>query len=222
MKPKARKGKKETLRAFHNKKSIKEKYVKRIELHAKLDEIIQGKYWERGKGCATGCAVHSTKPHKKYETLLGIPEALAWLEDDIFERLSNGEAKKFAVDFLKVIPVGADLTKVVWKFKIWVLVDRHNGVIQYANEETKRIIKQIVALQKRELRGDRVDEGDWSAARSAAWSAARSAARSAAWSAARSAAWSAESAAWSAESVAWSAYYKKCARKLLSLLRSAK
>ena len=42
------------LLAFHNSPSIKAKYLDRIRIHAMQDEIIHGKYWENGKGCAWG------------------------------------------------------------------------------------------------------------------------------------------------------------------------
>ena len=197
------------LYAFHNKQSLKEKYVKRVEAHYKADEIVQGIYWENGKGCAVGCTMEmdndSVNIHRQMEKVLGIPEWLALLEDGIFEGLPNEEAKKFPLRFLQAIKPGADLSKVEYQFKIWLLVDKHNGVIQWANDETKKIIKDIVKLQKRALKGDMPSESDWS-------SVARSAARSAAWSAARSAAWSA----------AWSAHYEKMADKLISLLKKAK
>lgn len=47
------------LLSFHGKQSIKDKYIKRLKLHYKMDEIVKGKYWENGKGCAVGCTIHS-------------------------------------------------------------------------------------------------------------------------------------------------------------------
>ena len=44
-----------TLRAYHGDQAIKAKYLDRIRLHALQDQIIHGKYWEGGKGCAVGC-----------------------------------------------------------------------------------------------------------------------------------------------------------------------
>jgi hypothetical protein len=236
---------KKKLLAFYGKQSIKDKYLKRVQKHYDADEIIHGTYWENGKGCAVGCTIQGSD-HKKFETLLGIPESLAHLEDKIFEGLTNGEAKEFPLKFLNAIAPGADLSQVSIKMKIYILTDKHNGVIQYANEETKKIIEEIVRLQKKLLKGENVDD-ELAAARSAAWSAAwsaesaaESAARSA-WSAARSAE-SAESAAWSArsaaesarsaesaarsaesaESAARSAAYKGYAKKLIQLLKEAK
>lgn len=73
-----------TLLAFHGDKAIKAKYLARVKAHAEADEIIHGTYWEKGKGCAVGCTIHSEK-HSAYETELGMPIILARLEDRIFE-----------------------------------------------------------------------------------------------------------------------------------------
>lgn len=65
-----------TLIAYHGDPAIKAKYLTRIQAHEAADEIIHGKYWENGKGCAVGCTVHSNS-HAAFETELGIPRMLA-------------------------------------------------------------------------------------------------------------------------------------------------
>lgn len=80
------------MKAFHNDPKIKAKYLKRVRAHAKADEIVKGRYWEDGKGCAVGCTIHSSN-HSAYETELGIPRILARLEDTLFENLPNVLAK---------------------------------------------------------------------------------------------------------------------------------
>src|SRR5258708_23029455 len=96
---------------FNGDQSIKEKYINRLQLHYEADQIIQGTYWERGKGCAVGCTVHSSE-HARYEIELGIPRILAHLEDIFFEGMSNADAKKFPLHFLNAVPVGVDLKDV--------------------------------------------------------------------------------------------------------------
>jgi hypothetical protein len=189
--------------AFHGDPAIKRKYLRRVRAHAKADEIIRGKYWEDGKGCAVGCTIHGAE-HETYETELGIPIALAQLEDTLFECQSNGKAKTFPARFLAAINPGADLSRVQWQFLHWLLTEelaaRDHPLVAAA---IKQCARALVPLTK----GMPVDK---SAAASAAWSAERSAA-SAAWSAERSAvsavasAASAASAAWSAEMSAVSA-----------------
>lgn len=106
--------------AFHGKQEIKDKYLMRVEAHREADELIKGKYWEGGKGCAVGCTIHSDD-HSAYERDLGIPSAIAYLEDRIFENLPNGKSKEWPEKFLKAIPVGADLSLVTSHFMIWLV-----------------------------------------------------------------------------------------------------
>lgn len=106
--------------AFHGKREIKDKYLARVRAHKKADQLVQGVYWERGKGCGVGCTIHSDN-HAKYERLLGIPEQLARMEDSIFERLPLEEAVKWPVQFLAAIRVGADLTEVPAQMGYWLL-----------------------------------------------------------------------------------------------------
>jgi hypothetical protein len=47
------------MKTFHGRLSIKKKYVARVRGHRLADQIVKGKYWENGKGCAVGCTVHS-------------------------------------------------------------------------------------------------------------------------------------------------------------------
>src|SRR3990167_2899616 len=113
---------------FHNNHKIKEKYLSRIEAHFLADEIIKGKYWEGGKGCAVGCTIHSSN-HLAYETKLGIPEWLARLEDLLFENLPSDKAKLWPKKFLEAVPVGVDLQPVRWKFCAFILKENINRVL---------------------------------------------------------------------------------------------
>src|ERR1700682_1649930 len=114
--------------AFHSDPSVKEKYLNRVLAHRAADEIIHGTYWTGSKGCAVGCTVHQdSDAHTAFETELGIPCAIARLEDRIFEGLPNGEAKDFPAQFLSAIRPGADLSLVVDKFLYWLLGGGQQG-----------------------------------------------------------------------------------------------
>lgn len=155
--------------AFHGDKQIKEKYLQRVKAHEKADEIIKGIYWENGKGCAVGCTIHSAN-HQAYETELGIPEALARLEDGIFESLPNDLAKTWPKRFLAAIEIGADLSDVVSKFMLWLLIDDNHGVINFArNHQQKEAIQSVADLYVLKLEGADIDMMDWMDARSAAY-----------------------------------------------------
>jgi hypothetical protein len=210
------------LRAFHGDPAIKDKYVARVRQHAAADAIVKGQYWENGKGCAVGCTIEGSE-HARYETELGIPEAIARVEDYLFERMPNEDAKTFPLRLLESIPVGADLSLVPTNLIIFILDDLQNVKEVKEDAAVSKAISDTAGLWKKVAAGKKVEASAWSAAESAAesaaWSAARSAAESAAWSAARSAARSAaesaaESAARSAaESAAWSAARSAAAKR---------
>jgi hypothetical protein len=136
------------MKAFHNDPELKQKYLNRVLAHKAADEIIKGKYWENGKGCAVGCTIHSNN-HAAYETELGVPQWLAHLEDRIFEGLPNDEAKDFPFLFLDAINIGADLNKI----KIPMLI----FIVESAKTNTKNkkalaaIDSALVELRKDDL-----------------------------------------------------------------------
>ena len=144
----------ETLIAYKGDKKVKAKYLARVKAHEKADEIVKGQYWQYGKGCAVGCTIEGSD-HRKYETELGIPIEIAYLEDTIFENLPNGEAKKFPAQFLSAIKVGADLSKVIPKIVIWQFEDKKHGLrtIKEVADDTKVMgwCYKVVELYRRRM-----------------------------------------------------------------------
>lgn len=112
------------LLAFHGDPAVKEKYVRRVLDHQRLDQIIQRVSWDPGtyKGCAVGCTLHKYD-HLAYERELGIPLTIAHLEDVIFESLPIETARQWPARFLKAIPVGSDLSMVTTQFLYWFFSD---------------------------------------------------------------------------------------------------
>jgi hypothetical protein len=216
------------LLAWHGDAELQSKAIAGMAEHRKADRLVKGIYWEGGKGCAVGCLIHSND-HAEYEPRFGIPQALAQLEDTIFENLPNGDALAWPERFLKAARPGADLSLVQWKFLAFI-VEEASARAEAAS--VREACQPALEVVRAKARGEEVTEeaesAAWSA-RSAAWSAAESAARSAAWSAESAArsAWSAaetaaRSAAWSAaESAAESAAWKRFADKLVELMEEA-
>ena len=210
------------MNSFHSDPKIKEKYLSRVRAHAAADEIIKGKYWVEGKGCAVGCTVHSSD-HSAYESELGIPRILARLEDGIFEALRNELAMTWPARFLESVPVGADLSMIWPKFVIWMLTDSEFGVIRFAKKEkTKESILKVAELYKKKVNGEEVAVEDWKAAASAPSAYADADDADDAYAAASADA----AAAYAYAAAAASAARKKCriaqSEKLLELLREAK
>ena len=177
--------------AYHGSQTEKDTILTQLQLHYDADEIIHGTYWENGKGCAVGCTIHSSD-HAQYEPRFGIPQALAQLEDRIFEGMSNGKSKEWPLRFMRAIKPGANLEHVQWAFLHRILTD--DKITPGINDPiVKDVIAHVASLLLAWSKGDRIDA---SAAKSAALSA------ESAESAARSAARSAESAASAARSAA--------------------
>ena len=211
--------------AYQGKEELKASLVEEMKLHREQDQIIKGTYGKTNgqfKGCAVGCSIHSlnvrmkkewnTNEHGVYEIELGIPRALAYIEDRIFEGLPDGKAQDFAVNFLEAVRVGSDLRLVVPKFMVWLLADKDNGVISFAKKkQTKDAIEGVITLYKKLLDGKTVTREEWSKARAAAYAAyAADAAYAAAYAAAADAA-----------AAAKKRHYEKMAEKVLLLIREA-
>ncbi len=191
--------------AFHGDPAIKAKYLARVRAHREADQVVKGQYWEDGRGCAIGCSIHGSD-HRKYETQLGIPVAIAYLEDGLFENLPNDKACLFPERFLEAIPVGADLALVKNRFLHWLLTSEEIGLQRIADEPGRVAIVAVAELYRRVIDGQKVAETEWDAA----WAAAR-----AARAAANAAAWAANAAPWDA---ARDAAIETMADKLMELL----
>ena len=226
--------------AFHNDTTIKDNLLAQLQAHYDADEIIKGKYWEGGKGCAVGCTIHSSN-YSEYESRYGIPEMLARLKGTIFEGLPNEKAKKWPLRFSNAITPGTDLSRVGYQFMYWnltenlVLGDSDNVEVQKAIIQCREAIKQCAEAIYPLIKGLPFYRNAAASAAVSAMSASISAEGSAAisamnasisaqWSmmrstmsAARSAEWSAAASA--AESAARSA--ASAARSAASAARSA-
>ena len=163
--------------AFHGDPKIKQKYLDRVAAHRKADELVQGKTWRDGKGCAVGCTLHAYK-HKLYESELGIPEILARLEDRIFEGLQPSEAQEWPQRFLAAPKPGADLSLVGWKFLYWCV---SNTLEKYGTDQARTGCSAALDVLRLKATGKPVASAAVSSAVSSAVSAAASAAVSSAY-----------------------------------------
>ena len=154
------------LLAFHNNQKIKDKYITRVHNHFLNEEIIKGVYWENGRGCGVGCTVETgSNAHEAMEKELGIPKELAYLEDVLFEELSNDLAKEWPERFLKAIKPGTDLSLIVPKFIVWQFEDSKLGLSQIKevqdDKEVFDFCKEVVALYQRVIKGEKVSEDEF-------------------------------------------------------------
>lgn len=158
------------LRAFHGDPAIKERYLLRVRAHQRADEIIKGQYWEeddedglgrRYRGCAVGCTIHGEE-HDAYQQELGIPRALAYAEDFLFEAMEMERARAWPADFLTAIPVGADLSAVAYDLALWLIADDGYGLGQYTPPADRAHLPAL-----RTLLETRRDHGEDAAAQAA-------------------------------------------------------
>ena len=194
----------------------KEEVLEQLAEHARLDQIVQGRYWERSgpsslfRGCAVGCLTHDPDGgHFMFPELFGLPVWFALLIDSVFEGLAVEDARLWPMRVMSAVPEGVVVDDSV---RDLLAVRRLRELVlplqDFWSEEVRGLVVEavdgvVLALE--------TGEG-LSAARSAAWAAesATESAQSAESSAARSAAWAAESAtakqsagasaAWAAES----------------------
>lgn len=170
------------LKTFHGNKQLKKDIVAEILKHQKQDQIIKRTYGkqENGKwrGCAVGCSIHSlnvkygkniyTGDHKSYEVELGIPEALAHLEDYLFETMPDGKATKWPLEFMKAIPINVNLAFVAPKFILGTLKELVKDKVVKTDKQVVKSILDIAKLWEQVIAGKNPKSAAWSAAESAA------------------------------------------------------
>jgi len=200
------------MRAFVNTLVTKAQLLAQLQRHRDADEIVQGRYWEGGKGCAVGCSVHGND-HGLYEIRFGIPMMLARLEDRIFEGLPNEVAKEWPVRFTNSVPIGSDLSLVGWKFIHWAVSE---AVRKHAKPETARQCEAAIDVLRRRAEGIPVlvkeaSEAKKASAASASAAYASAAAYAAAYAAAAAAAAASAAAAAAAAAAAYAAAYAAAA-----------
>ena len=160
--------------SYHSDEAIKARYLLRVAAHAEADEIVKGRYWEGGKGCAVGCTIHG-EAHEDFERELGIPQMLAWLEDVIFEGLPNRLAKTWPERFLSSISPGRDLSRVGWQFLHWLLTE--SELAQFGHPLVRDAVKQCAEALRPLADGRAVDAKAAAAAAAVGWAAMAAAQR---------------------------------------------
>ena len=192
--------------AFHNDPALAANIRQQVADHTVADEIIQGKYWENGKGCFIGCIAHGSDP-SIVEQLTGFPLKLTKLAEGIFEGLPNEVAKGFPRRIIESPRIGADLSLVSWKFLHWLIED---VLMELADDKTRAACSpalEIVAAKSRgeEFSSDAADATAYAARADAADAADATAYAARAAAAAAYAAYAADASAYAAEAPAYAA-----------------
>ena len=164
--------------------TVKADMLGQLQQHYEADEISQGHYWKRGKGCAVGCLTHDPMGgHGKFPELFGLPEQFARLIDAVFEGLPSDVAKEWPLRVIEAVPAGAVLDQT---FFHGLAVARLHRVLSLQGSwiaaDRELVVPAIEGVMLAVETGEGFEE-----AQSAAWSAADSAAQDTAWYAAESA-----------------------------------
>ena len=126
-----------TILAYHNDPERKARFLAELKAHQQADRFLRCTYWDKDdqRGCAVGCSIESItrhidttvqinhNDHAGLADWLGIPTALAFLEDRLFEGVTIERSKTWPVEFAEAIPVGADLSMAMPRFLHWLLSD---------------------------------------------------------------------------------------------------
>ena len=168
-----------------------------IEAHQEADRYVTGRYFQGGRGCDIGCALHSvgvklgkrinTGNHQSFETYLGIPASIARLKDWFFENITPDKRATWPFDSAAAIKDGADLTDVTRRFLIRLLRE----VVLPVSGTAENVVTRVIAGFETRWKNDNFRE-----ARAAADAAAAAAADAAAY--AYAAAYAADAAAYAA------------------------
>jgi hypothetical protein len=216
----------------------REAFLAEMQRHADADQIVQGQYWEGGRGCAVGCSLNSISwllvdgnvprdDHEMLSKILGIPPQLAHLEDTIFEGLPVDLARQWPMRFTNAIQQDADLSNVWPQFAAWMLREIALPAAK-GYPACEAVIERVANGYETRWQSNAADATyeayDARAARAAAANAARAAYAAAYAARATYAADAANAAAYAAAAAAYTSRavtYTKMADKLAKLLASA-
>jgi hypothetical protein len=178
-----------TMQAYHGREDLKAAVLAQIGEHESADRVISGTYalFDSGTnrfagGCAVGCTLESLRVieglehiehsnHELYVRYLGVPEALARLEDSIFEGLEDDDQLAWPRRFATAIRPGADLSMVIPRWLHWLL-SNPNGPVQAQCVKHPRVAASVNAVAA--LYASWIDTGakpsvtEWREARKAA------------------------------------------------------
>src|SRR5262245_53942497 len=151
------------MQTYLNDPELKRAFLVEIGKHEEADQLLKGTYGQMNghfKGCAIGCSLHSlnilqgkrhlfeTDRHVRYESELGIPVWLAYLEDHLLERLPDDDARTWPRRFADAVPVGAVVTdRTLAQILRWGLADPTHGARSLTTgAEGGAVVDRMIAL----------------------------------------------------------------------------
>ncbi|MHB1952007.1 MAG: hypothetical protein ACYCQK_11120, partial [Acidiferrobacteraceae bacterium] len=91
--------------AWHGEPGLKAAALERLREHRRMDQIVQGIYYDRGRGCQLGCLTHQNEDtHEAAERLFGIEQSIGYWLEMVFERLPHEDCAQWVLDSAQAIP----------------------------------------------------------------------------------------------------------------------
>ena len=134
-------------RAFGGDAARKKEYLNRVRSLREAGRLLRGRGSAIKGECAVSCTV-GVYDHERYQAELGVPLALVYLKELLFERLPVDRAMEWPERFLSAIEPGADLSFVPNRFVRWLLADYVHGVISYTTCEMADLIRTIASCHE--------------------------------------------------------------------------
>jgi hypothetical protein len=139
--------------AFGGDPARKREYLNRLRSRREAGRLARGTRLDGHGGCAIGCTIGVYDP-QRYQKELGVPLALVYLKELLFERLPADRAMEWPERFLSAIEPGSDLSSVPHQFVRWLLADPSRGVISYTTREMADVIRTIALFHEAAANGE--------------------------------------------------------------------
>ncbi len=139
--------------AFGGDPARKREYLNRLRSRREAGRLVRGTGLGGHGGCAIGCTIDAYD-HQRYQKELGVPLALVYLKELLFERLPADRAMEWPERFLSAIEPGSDLSAVPHQFVRWLLADPSRGVISYTTREMSDVIRAVASFHEAAANGE--------------------------------------------------------------------
>jgi len=154
-------------RAYHGSPALKEELLARVAVHAASNDIPKRDGSTRRPSPfhapgATSWVRDSAAPYLAMERQWGIPQMLARLEDVIYQGIPYSDAMAWPRRFAESMPVGADLSRVGWRFLHGILTEAVGNIqpeILLLGVEVREALGQCAEIVGALASGEKVDAG---------------------------------------------------------------
>lgn len=103
-------------------------------------------------------AAAMVKPHAVYGDLSGRPTDLDWLLIQLFRAMVTPDERRSAVRCVEATPLGADLSSVMDRFRLWLL---HNLLALTLDPVVEALILETIGLMERTVMGQPPNQNEW-------------------------------------------------------------